>query len=548
MGIALQHEVLRSERRIGEGSRGCHLEGRLILPPGLPLPERTQFCRARVKEIRANALTGRVQVEGTVEVEVVYLAPEQEAEVPRQPEYLFVWPGENGGDAIAFAQEIPMAGVQPGMHVEARAEVANLMVEPLDISSLRYAINLELSVDVLSAQEIRIATEVGGEIEHLEVIKEYLHLETTLGRLETEIPVNVVLPLSEVKPDLVRVIARQIRLGEVKAEFIRGRVAVEGRLEVSAVYISRGEDGVQSVEISEWGGEGRTPIGFEAFLELPANSPDVSLSPEARLGRLSLEPIGPREVRLDATICLKVQATQLRQVPVVTRIAPGPSELVDLQQKEITLSHLAGQGEQEITVETTLDLPPGRPDLERILQITATPVGLTAQAAEGKCLVDGWLDISLLYLASATGGGQPSLASADWAKQQGTGVPVTEILGLPEAGPGLGTALVWGPARVTLERLAPRTIQLTVNFPVQVKVIEERTLGAIVDAALVPLAPVAGRPSMLFYVVQPGDDLWTVARRYGTTTEALARLNKLADPDSLDPGRKLLIPKSPVAV
>ncbi|NLG84610.1 MAG: LysM peptidoglycan-binding domain-containing protein [Firmicutes bacterium] len=68
------------------------------------------------------------------------------------------------------------------------------------------------------------------------------------------------------------------------------------------------------------------------------------------------------------------------------------------------------------------------------------------------------------------------------------------------------------------------------------------------DAAVVPLAPAAGRPSMLFYVVQPGDSLWDIARRYTTTVEALVRANGLAEPEAVPAGMKLLIPKSPVAV
>lgn len=548
MGIALQHEILRTERQVGEGSRSCRLEGRLLFPPGLPLLEKMQFCRARVREVQAAALSGRVQVEGLVEVELVYHAPEQEEGAPHQPEYLAVWSKESGGAVIAFAQEIPMTGAQPGMRVEASAEITGITVEPSDIGSLRYTLGLEVAARALAAQEIEVAAEVTGDTENLEIVKEYVQVETTAGRAETEVSVSAILPLSEVKPDLVRIIARQVRLNEVRAEFIRGRVVVEGRLEVAAVYISRGEDGAQGVETSEWGGEGRTPIGFEAFLDLPGIDPEASLEADAGLERLDLAGIGPREIRLDASIRVRARASRVRQVSVVTRIVPGPSELADLRQKEISLAHLTGSAEQEITVETTLDLPPGRPDLERILQITAVPAGLTAQAAEGKCLIDGWLDVSLLYLAGSDGGSRGTVAAADWVRQQGTGIPVTEIVSLPEAGPGLEACVSWGPARVVLERLAPRTIQLTAVFPVKVKVTEERTLGAIVDAALVPLAPAVGRPSMLFYVVQPGDDLWTIARRYGTTTEALARTNKIADPGSIEPGRKLLIPKSPVAV
>src|SRR3989304_5142406 len=44
------------------------------------------------------------------------------------------------------------------------------------------------------------------------------------------------------------------------------------------------------------------------------------------------------------------------------------------------------------------------------------------------------------------------------------------------------------------------------------------------------------------YVVQPGDTLSAIARRFGTTVAAIASANTLADPDEIVVGRVLFIP------
>lgn len=43
------------------------------------------------------------------------------------------------------------------------------------------------------------------------------------------------------------------------------------------------------------------------------------------------------------------------------------------------------------------------------------------------------------------------------------------------------------------------------------------------------------------YTVQPGDTLWTIAQRFGTTWQALARRNCLTDPDRLTIGQVLFL-------
>ena len=110
-----------------------------------------------------------------------------------------------------------------------------------------------------------------------------------------------------------------------------------------------------------------------------------------------------------------------------------------------------------------------------------------------------------MYRAESTDGGPPVLAAVDWVRSQGASVPVAEVVELAEAAPGLDAQLTWRLGRLLVEPIAPRVLRLVASLLVKVKVTEHKVLPVITNAAVVPLAPVAGRPSMLFYVVQPGD-------------------------------------------
>ncbi len=54
-------------------------------------------------------------------------------------------------------------------------------------------------------------------------------------------------------------------------------------------------------------------------------------------------------------------------------------------------------------------------------------------------------------------------------------------------------------------------------------------------------------PAPVTYVVQPGDTLYRIAQDYGTTVEAIAAANDIADPAQITAGQKLIIPIAPVA-
>ena len=548
MGISLQHELLRTEKLLSEVDRSFQVEGRLVLPADLLAAGHLQSCRARVRGLTTQVMSGQIRASGQIEVEVNYLSPVTEPESIGRSEYLAVWSKENGG-ALDFSQDLPIPGASGDVRAEAEAFVVGINTEPYDGGSLRCQISVNLNARLEQTQETKVATDfTATALENLGAAKEHLQMESIVGRTQMEAPVNTILALPETKTDLARVIARAVRLTDLTVEVIRGRAIVGGRMEVNMVYVAQAEDGGQTLETAEWGGEGRTPIGFEAFLDLPGLGPEVSVDPDVELGRLSLEPIGPREVRLEASVVVTIKASRVRQLPILTELTPGATEVIDTQRIEAEVTNLIGLGEQDLPIEATLDLPPGKPDLDKLLLLRVTPFGLTAQAAEGKCLVDGWLDVSILYLAASYDGNEPQLAAADWLHNPGTGVALSEVVDLPEASAGLAAGLHGRLIRFRAEPESPRTLRIHATLRAKVKVTEPRVVAAIVEAAAVPLAPIPGRPSMLFYVMQPGDSFWGIARRYETTVEALLRTNKIADPASVEIGRKLLIPRSPVAV
>ena len=53
-------------------------------------------------------------------------------------------------------------------------------------------------------------------------------------------------------------------------------------------------------------------------------------------------------------------------------------------------------------------------------------------------------------------------------------------------------------------------------------------------------SPMAGA---VIYMVQPGDTLWKIAKRYRTTVEDILAINEIENPDLIYPGQKLLIIK-----
>ena len=58
-----------------------------------------------------------------------------------------------------------------------------------------------------------------------------------------------------------------------------------------------------------------------------------------------------------------------------------------------------------------------------------------------------------------------------------------------------------------------------------------------------PVNAPAGAPGGgIIHTVQPGESLWGIARKYGKDLRLIAQVNKIADPNVIFPGQKIIIP------
>ena len=51
-------------------------------------------------------------------------------------------------------------------------------------------------------------------------------------------------------------------------------------------------------------------------------------------------------------------------------------------------------------------------------------------------------------------------------------------------------------------------------------------------------------PAVTVYMVQKGDTLWSIAKRYNTTVDALAKLNDIENPSKVTSGMQVMIIKN----
>ena len=178
------------------------------------------------------------------------------------------------------------------------------------------------------------------------------------------------------------------------------------------------------------------------------------------------------------------------------------------------------------------------PQTERILQICHSDGVVKideVEMGEDSVQIDGVLEVTILYLTSDDRA--PVQAATEQVpfhcQAEARGVGEESVYQLNPGIEQLGAVMLGGDM---VEIKGVITLDLLVLEQAKVPVITE------IQSEPLDMQKLQQLPGIVGYIVQPGDTLWDIAKRFHTTTETVMAANELTD-DQVKSGMKLLLVK-----
>lgn len=555
MSISCQYELMRYPFFLSDLTRSIQVEGELRLADNLPPLAKINWGSFEIEAPVLAVYDDLLVITGKVYPYIIYLTSpgtnprdggaddgESLEQASERLECGARWINEAGVD---FEERITIPGLRPGMIVNVDLSPSNATFEEAGTGQIHFFGQLEAKVHALDNQEVQVVSEVTAQPPFkVNVGKETVKLEEILDIRKETILLQTPLVLSNLKPGIARLLTYQINPAGVNYEVGRDKIFVKGFLEVAMVYVGCDDDG-RSTEIfaHEWNRSSGTAVPFEMVFAADSTEGDLTVLPRITLHNSRLEMKTPREMRYQADIECEAIISRTVQKEVVTDTESGSDQVIDVLKNLVNFEENLGEKVSTINLETAIALPSGE-NPDRLLLWEGVPRELSLEAVEDKVLVDGSMDLKLIYAADNVDGSRVQVAC--WDRSSNTGIPLAGVIEFPGVQPG---TLLRAQAQVdslNLELTDDRTVQVNAVVAIRVMARAPRALMALRDCAAVEPVDPSTRPSMLFYLVQPGDSLWKIARQYQTTVDTLARVNQISNPDRLSIGQKLVIPKHAV--
>ena len=435
------------------------------------------------------------------------------------------------GGSIPFEEAINVPDLDEKDYVSVSWQIEDLNTEMIHSRKLGIKAIVTLEAKAESLYDTEAAVDVRGEDDeiHLQVRRERIPAAAiALRRKDTyRLKQDITLPGS--KPVIERMLWTEMKLAGCQAKPLDGQIHLEGTLMVFALY-EGGESGMV-----QWVEEG---IPFSGEVEMQGAAADMIPVIGLKLIHRDLEEKPDydgemRELSVDAVIELDVRLYEEQELELLQDLYATNREIV-LDTGEAVFDQILTRnfGKCRVAEKVEMETDP------RVLQICHSSGSVKldgVEVRENALAVDGVLEVKLLYLTDEDA--RPVQAETRLVpfhyEAEAPGITEDSIWYLE---PGLEqlTAVMAGGGQAELRGVI--TLDLFVLRP--------ETRQIILQAQVHPVdtEKMKAMPGIVGYLVQPGDSLWDVAKRFHTTEKSILEANELPG-DAIKAGDCLILVK-----
>ncbi len=418
------------------------------------------------------------------------------------------------------------------------------------INERKFRVKIAVS---LQAREYRIQNpEVfeGLAGEDLQTLRHRVELTGTALRKKDIVTIKEDLERKETDPELGTILRQDIRVTENYRQATAEKVIINGFIYVSLLCSAPAVPHPQTADEDSRTMEGslssvpslhqvQSRVEFTIFIPLSPggqwSGSSVTFDGSGLRVRQAAAEDGSDILRLEGDVITWLELYRNQEKEIITDAYHRQKDFVfDLE--EIDCRRLAADlsGESGVHEAVQMDNPAG--SLSQIVYVSAEVSRAESRGEPGRIITEGTLAASMLCQADAADpDGTPALFTIRQEIPFRCVTAAPQLLGNETIRHKIYLKDIWA------EKSGSHQAEFNASVLVCAEAMSPVSLKVLKNPGFEEFQGTAAAPNpMVVYIVKDGDTLWSVARRFKSTTDSIAQLNQAED-GQLIPGKKLLI-------
>lgn len=519
MAVDLIRRKIVISRDFADEETQLLMEGDIIVPD--VKPDIAYILQTYSKAIltRVETTNDRVSFSGSLFIKLLYMS--------------------KGPDSAIFSIEhvapiedyINIPGVDSSMWVDVGIEIENIDYQIVNDRKVSYKAIIKVSVFVIINEEHDVVVDIEGIPEN-QMVRYPIVLNRPIVRKDDRIPIKDEVIIPHGKPSIKELLQVNMAISNQEYKVLNDKINVMGEIAVTVLYKGDNDDSV--IEFVEY------EIPFNGHIDVPGITEDmfadVRLSLREEHAQVKTDEDGEdRIIELEATMAVFARVSKIEQIDVLEDVYFINQDVL-IYRNQIVYPRLVSRNKNQASIKEVVKLTEECPDMLQIFNINGKVMTDDVRVLEDKVVVEGAIELDVLYIAESD---ESPIYSYT------TTIPFKQTIDTKGSRPGMDVDVGIDIDYIGFNMLSSDEIEVRVMLTFNTRVIEMMDASLITNIEIKPIDDevLEQKPSITVYIVQEGDSLWKIAKRYNTTIDEIVEVNELSDISDLKPGQKLLILK-----
>lgn len=508
MEIEVSKENLCINKLVCEKKEIVFVEEDMIVPDSKPDILNTINLSGNVCVSRKEVMDDKVKIDGNVNTYIMYLPDSKEDNL-------------RGLTAnIDFSQSIAISGCKEGMIAVTEVAIKDMECKVLNGRKINVKIGLEINIKLYSNENIDLINKINN-VNDIQVLEKDFKINSLIGNGSTRIYAKETFAI-DAQDELAEILKTEINLVESDIKLSYNKVLAKSEADVKIMYLTE-DNRINTVR-------GRIPVvGFIDMQDISEeNICDINY--EIRNTEIRANSAEEHTIYVELELEAMCMAYEKKELKIMQDLY-SPTMNMGFTQRKLTTStdKIITNKNFTVTSKTSISgLQEGN-----LLDVELKSVINKEKVTTSKIMYEGDLILNFIFTQeSNTVSSKVSKIPFEFA--------VDNVISNEQI--NVDTKTMISNQKFDVKSNGDVECNIDMEFAIE---ISQNTNLTIIDNIEIQENRDSNfeYDSLILYIVQPGDTLWEIAKKFKSTTDEIARTNGIENPDLIHVGDKLYIPK-----
>lgn len=517
MSLELIRESARINYFTGEQSSQTIVEHDIIVPDINPDVLRTLVLDGEVIEKKSEVLQDKVSVRGVIRYKILYVSDDKDRSIKSintSYEFSHVFDVENPGSK---------------MKVRIKGDIEHIDYEILNGRKINVKTIVKLKAKIFNETEQSFVSELKG-VEGLQVLRKKADIYCYLGENTANYTLDEALEIPAGKPSIKEILRTDVKITGKDYKIADNKIIAKGDINILTLYVGETEE--RSIEFMEHEMSFTQALDFQEIdedsdCEIDYLIEDCFFSPEEDSdGEL-------RTLKSEVRVLIWAQASSKKDLEIVSD-AYSMNSKIDFETRSFKKNRVVCRDKSQVILKEVVKINGDNPSILEVFNVLAKPNLFDSTVSDGRVTIEGSVNTGILYVANNKE--QPVFSHY-------SEIPFKHTFELQDTRSGMNCEVDLEVEHCNFSMISENEVEVRAIVNIDTKVLDETLYSLIIDAVeSEERADSEDFASLTVYFLQPGDDLWKVAKKYLTTVEDVKKFNKIEE-EKLEVGKQIIIPR-----